>query len=198
MLLLTFHLYSKCVYLLIQGGLFMASVLFILMPKDYQETEFNTPYHDLIEAGHHVDVAGLELGDAIGHQGAHFTPDKQLGFMTSQDFNLYDALVIPGGPGSTKFLWNNQSILEAIKYFHEHKKLVATICYACIPAAQAGILTGHQATVYPTAEAKKIFSELGVEFAQDGCVTLINEKIITAQGPNFASLFSSEILNLLD
>lgn len=176
----------------------MANVLFILMPNDYQEKEFNTPYHDLTEAGHHVDVAGLELGDAIGHQGARFSPNKLLSQMTSHDFDLYDALIIPGGPGSTKFLWDNKSVLEAIKYFHEHKKLVATICYACIPAAQAGILTGRQATVYPTDEAKKIFSKLGVEFAQDGCVTLVNEKIITAQGPNFASLFSSEILNMLD
>lgn len=175
----------------------MANVLFILMPKDYQETEFNTPYHDLIEEGHHVDVAGLEQGDAVGHKGAHFTPNKQLDQMTNDDFNAYDALVIPGGPGSTRYLWDNALIIKTIKFFHSHKKLVATICYACIPTAQAGILTGNHATVYPTTEAKTIFKQLNVEFIDAGCVVLDDEKIITAQGPNFASQFSSEIIKLL-
>lgn len=176
----------------------MARVLFILMPQGFQETEFNVPYHDLLEDGHHVDVAGLHQGDAIGHQGAQFLPNKQLADLSSQDFDSYDALVIPGGPGSTEFLWNNDLVIHAITYFHAHTKLVAAICYACIPVAQAGILKGLQATVYPTDEAKKIFKECDIEFVPDGCVTLFNEKIITAQGPQFAHLFSSEILNLLE
>lgn len=176
----------------------MAKILFILMPKDYQETEFNTPYNDSLEAGHTVDVAGLAQGNAFGHKGAQFTPNKSLDQMNEQELAGYDALVIPGGPGSTTYLWDNELILKTIKFFHDHKKLVATICYACIPLAQTGILTDQHATVYPTAEAKAIFKQLNVEFIDAGCVVLDDEKIITAQGPNFASQFSEEILKLLE
>lgn len=176
----------------------MAKILFILMPKDYQETEFNTPYHELLDAGHSVDVAGLAEGNALGHKGAQFTPNKLLAQMNDQELENYDALVIPGGPGSTTYLWNNEQVLKAIKFFHSHKKLVATICYACIPAAQAGILTGQHATVYPTAEAKAIFKQLNIEFIDAGCVVLDDENIITAQGPSFASQFSEEILKQLE
>ncbi len=176
----------------------MAKVLFILMPEGYQEREFNAPYHELIEAKHNVDVAGLQDGLARGHQGAIFHPNKQLGMMSNDDFDSYDALIIPGGPGSTSFLLNNDLVIKTILYFHTNKKLVATICYACIPVAQSGILKGRQATVFPTEEAKKIFKEQGVDFMDDGCVTLFNEKIITAQGPNFSELFAAEILNFLE
>lgn len=175
----------------------MKKVLFILMPKDYQEREFNKPYQQLTAAGHTVDVAGLQPGNAIGHQGATFTPNKLLIEMTEQDFASYDALVITGGPGSTTYLWNNELIKKTIRFFHDHGKLVATICYACIAAVQAGILKNKCATVYPTDEAKAILVQHQVTFVQDGCVVLEQEKIITGQGPQFANDFAQAIIKIL-
>ena len=161
----------------------MSKVLFILMPN-YRDEEFTVPYEMLVGEGHDVDVAGLQEGHKL------LLPE-----LTTQDFDQYDALVIPGGPGSTTYLWNNEEIQEIIKYFHEGHKLIAAICHAVIAVVQSGILLNKHATVYPTDKAKEIFEEYGVRFSKDGCVALAPEKIITAQGPKQAEDFGHAILN---
>jgi protease I len=75
---------------------------------------------------------------------------------------------------------------------------VAGICYAVIPIVESGILTGKKATVYPTNEAKNILKKYNVIFVSDGCVTLEQEKIITAQGPAFTKDFGNAITTMLE
>jgi protease I len=169
-------------------GFIMANILFILMPNHKPE-EFNVPHKMLIDAGHTVDVAGLEASQP--------EPNLMLADLTSDHFNKYDALVIPGGPGSKKYLWNNKAIQDVINYFHEQRKIIAAICYAVIVVVQTGILLNKHATVYATDEAKAILEENGVRFSKGGCVSLAPEKIITAQGPPNAQEFGQAILDML-
>ena len=124
--------------------------------------------------------------------------DLLLDKLKNTDFDQYDVLIIPGGPASIKYLWGNEKIQKIIKYFHENKKIVAAICYAAIAPVQTGILQNINATVYPTDVAKAIFSENKTIFVNKGCVTLSEEKIITAQGPAFAKEFGEEIIKLLE
>jgi protease I len=175
----------------------MKKILFILMPEKYRDEEFTEPYKIITGAGIKADVAGLKPGPAVGADGHKQTPNFMIDTLSNKDFDTYDALVIPGGPGSTKYLWNNKKIQEIIRYFNINKKLVATICYACVAAAQSGILEGKTATVFPTEEAKKIFNENKVNFSSNGCVILKDDKIITAQGPAFAREFGKAIIDLV-
>lgn len=172
-------------------------ILCILMPKDFKDIEFFTPYNLLLQQGYTVDVAGFAQGNAHGTDGAIFTPNKLLTQLTEQDFAQYDALVIPGGPGCITYLWNNKNIQQVVTYFHAHKKIIAAICYATIVLAQAGILHKKQGTVYPTKESLDIFKQFEVNFVDRGTVTLTQEKIITGQGPRFAKEFSNELVQLL-
>jgi protease I len=172
-------------------------ILFILMPERYRDEEFTTPYEMIKGANYHIDVAGFKAGEAIGTHGNVFTPNLLLENLKDTDFDTYDALIIPGGPASTTYLWNNETIQKIIQYFHGNSKIVATICYACIAPVQSGILKGKNATVFPTEEAKVHFTENDVTFSADGCVTLKDDKIITAQGPGFAKEFGKAILDLL-
>lgn len=174
-----------------------AKILFVLMPEQFQDYEFEVPYTMLIKANHTIDVAGFKPGIAIGSFGLKFTPNLQLMQLSSHDFLVYDALIIPGGAASTKYLWHNQELQKIVQFFHANKKLVATICYACIVPVQAGILTNKQATVYPTDEAKAVFKQHKVEFVNKGTVVLTEEKIITAQGPTFAHDFGNVIATAL-
>ncbi|MBU1008164.1 DJ-1/PfpI family protein [Candidatus Dependentiae bacterium] len=174
----------------------MAKTLFILM-QNYRDEEFTEPYTMLQQAGHIVDVAGLETGPAIGVNGHEHSPNLLFSDLSEAEFDQYDALVISGGPGSKKYLWNNEAIYKTIQYFHENKKIVAAICYAVIAIVQTTILRNKHATVFPTDEAKAIFEEYGVRFSKSGCVTLAPEKIITAQGPKFAKEFGQAIIDLL-
>ncbi len=176
----------------------MKKVLFILMPENYRDEEFYEPYNMVKQKGYQVDVAGFKPGEAVGVNGYKHTPNFLLDDLTNEDFDNYNALVIPGGPASAEYLWNNEQLQTIVKYFNEKKKIVAAICYACITPAQAGILQNKKATVYPTDEAKEIFTQNKVIFSPEGCIVLDNEKIITAQGPAFAKDFGQAIIDLLE
>jgi protease I len=169
-------------------------VLFILMPKDYRDEEFYFPYKILKNTGNHVDVAGFSEGEATGAKGYRHTPNLLLNNLSNEDFDQYDALVIPGGPASTTYLWDNKKIQSIVQYFHKKNKLVATICYANIVPVQADILKNKKATVYPTQEAKEILKKHDVEYVNAGCIKLDKENIITAQGPKYAKEFGETIL----
>lgn len=171
------------------------NILFILMPKDYRDEEFFEPYNILKNKGFNIDVASIEKGVAIGSNGYEFEPNLILNEISN--FDKYDALVIPGGPGSTQYLWNNNEIQSIIKKFHSNNKVIAAICYAVISIVQSGILENEEATVYPTKEAKNILEEYNVKFVHDGTVILEDKKIITSQGPAFAKEFGEQISILL-
>ncbi len=173
------------------------NILFILMPKGFQPLEFATPYAMLQKAGHQVNIAGFNAGVAVAANGQEQKVDYVLDALTNQDFDTYDAVVIPGGPGSTEYLWGNEKVQKVVQYFHKQNKIVATICYACIVPAEAGLLTGKTATVFPTEESKEIFDDHDVLFSTKTCVVDVQEKMITAQGPAYAAEFGQEILNLL-
>lgn len=173
------------------------NVLFVLMPRDFQDFEFTQPHNALVEAGCNVDVAGLSSGICVGSAGTKVTPTKLLSSMMLTDFDKYDAIVIPGGFASPTFLWNNEEVQAVVRYFHEQKKLVATICYASIVPAQAGILQNRTATVYPTDIAKEIFAENHVIFSDDLCIELEKERIITAQSPEAIKPFVAALLKYL-
>lgn len=172
-------------------------VLFILMPYNFQDHEFNEPYKILKARGHSIDIAGWSKEVAVGSFGLQVTPDILLEDIETEALAFYDAVVIPGGSASTEFLWDSKITQKLVQEFHKIKKLVATICYACAVPAQAGILKGKAATIYPTDEAKELFLKHEVVFADKGCVVLPEEKIITAQGPKFARMFGQEIIEFL-
>lgn len=173
----------------------MIEILFILMPQGYQPKEFQVPYQAFLDKGYTVDVAGLAAGKAVAANGDAFTPNKQLSSMTNEEFDKYAAVVIPGGPGSEKYLWNNSNVQNTVKYFYNNKKIVAAICHACI--ALTKILAGKTATVFPSPQAKAEYQKANVTFVDKGCVTTDN-KIVTAQGPSNAKEFAETIIGLLE
>lgn len=172
-------------------------VLFILMPQGFQDLEFTYPYNTLVKEKFIVDVASTGSGNCVGTAGLTVTPSKILSAMSVDDFDSYDALVIPGGNASPQFLWGNEEVLSIVRYFHEKKKLVATICWASVVPAQAGILKNRKATVYPTDDAKKILADNGAIFTDVLCQSLEQEKIITAQSPKAVIPFVDHILRQL-
>jgi len=175
----------------------MSKVLFILIPDNYRDEEFSVPY-DMLKDKYQVDVAGFSENIATGARGHEHKPNLLLKDLQDSDFDQYNALVIPGGPGSTLHLWDNQKVLDVIKFFHTNKKIVAAICYAAIPVVQTGILKDKKATVFPSQEAKDIFEQYSVKFVDKGVVVLAKDKIITGQGPKFAQEFGQAIIDMLE
>ena len=175
----------------------MAKVLFILMPTGFKDVEFQTPYDMLKNAGHAIDIAGLAPGFAQGADGAEIMPNIALKDLHEKDFDTYDALVIPGGPGSTKHLWGNKEVQKVASYFHKMGKVCGFICYATVVAAEAGITKGKKSAVYPSDKAIAILNKHNVEVSDEGCVVLDYELVVTAQGPTFAKEFGQALIDII-
>jgi len=179
-------------------GKIVKRVLFALMPDGYKDAEFLEPYNIIKNSGHNVEVAGFKPGLCLGSDGHKQKPELELFNIAVNDFDHYDALVIPGGPSSPQYLWENDDLQEIVRYFHENGKIVAAICWACVVPAQAGILQGKHATVYPSDDALSIFEQNKVHYVDEECVVLTKEHIITSPGPKYATTFGNAIVNLLE
>jgi protease I len=166
--------------------------LIILVPEDFRDEEFSIPKETLSSAGVTVTVAGLRPGEAVGKLGLKAAPDIQVEEVKSDD---YDAIIIPGGQGATRYLNRNPTVLKLIKEFSEKKKVVASICLGSGVLCYAGVLGGKKATVFATPETMRIFTERKVNYKGDG--VFIDGNIVTASGPEYSQEFAEAILVLL-
>lgn len=65
------------------------------------------------------------------------------------DYENYDALIIPGGPGSFKIMPSMPIVNEIIEYYAENHKLIAAICAAPHLLGKLGLLKDKNYTVHP-------------------------------------------------
>lgn len=166
--------------------------LILLMPEDFRDEEFQIPRDKLASSGVSVTVAGLRGGQAKGILGLTVLPDILI-----NDVNVgeYDALIVPGGPGSPRYLWNDQRVLSLVKEACNKGKIVAAICLSGAVLANAGILKWKNATVFETPQSLKVFNEKGVNYVKQDVV--VDGRIVTARGPAAAEKFAEEILRIL-
>jgi protease I len=166
--------------------------LIILIPEGFRDEEFSVPKETLISAGVSVTVAGLRPGEAVGKLGLRAVPDIQVEEVKSDD---YDAIIIPGGGGTERYLYRNPIVLKLVREFNEKKKIVASICLGGAVLCYAGVLGGKKATVFATPETMRIFTDKKVTYKGDG--VFIDGNIVTASGPEYAQEFAEAIVLLL-
>ena len=162
------------------------------MPENFRDEEFKIPKEKLEGSGVNVTVAGLQPGEAKGVLGMTVTPDVLIDDVNIDD---YDAIIVPGGPGSPRYLWNNSKVHNLVRKVYEKDKIVASICLSGVVLANSGILEGKNATVFPTPESVRILEDKGANYLRQGVV--VDGRIITADGPQSAERFADEILRLL-
>ncbi len=127
--------------------------------------------HKQVMGAHGIAVHADEVFDAI-------------------DFNKMDGIVLPGGMPGTIHLGEHAGVVEQVKAFAANGKLTAAICAAPSVFANAGILDGKTATVYPGCEAGE-----GINWITEPVVRVDN--IITGKGPGVAALFALAVVEYL-
>ncbi|MBN1156698.1 DJ-1/PfpI family protein [Candidatus Woesearchaeota archaeon] len=172
----------------ISGGENMKNVLFIIAQKNFRDEELETPKTMLEEAGHRCDVASITAEPAKGALGAVVNPDIAI---KDVDINEYELVVVVGGAGSPT-LMNYPEVLSVVR----GAKKLAAICLGPMTLAKAGVLNGKKATVFETAESRKVFQENGVIFVRKDVV--VDGDIVTANGPGAAEEFGEEVAKLLE
>jgi protease I len=122
------------------------SRLLVLVGDDYEDLELWYPKLRLEEAGAHVTVAGSMQGRTYaGKHGYPCTSDAAISDMEASDFQ---GIVLPGGWMPDK-LRRDEKVLELVREFAAHGKLVAAICHGGWIPISAGVYRGVRVTGSP-------------------------------------------------
>jgi len=165
-------------------------VVMIIAPQDFRDEELIEPQDVLVEKGALVKVACASLEVYKGMLGAQVKPDMLISDIKPED---WDAIILVGGSGANVY-WEDSTVHLLLKQAVAQKKIVGAICIAPVTLANAGVLSGKKATVYPSEEGK--LKDKGAEFT--GSSVERDGKIITASGPAAARDFGNAIAQALE
>jgi len=177
-----------------QGGENMAKLkgkkaVMIIAEKNFRDEELFEPKKILEAEGVKVIVVSTSFNTARGMLGGKVKPDMLLSEIKVDD---YDAIIFVGGSGASQY-WNDSLAHNIAKEAVEKNKVLGAICIAPVTLANAGVLTGKKATVWPS-ERGKIEAKGAIYTGES---VQIEGKIITAEGPQAARKFGEAIAKAL-
>ncbi len=159
----------------------------LILAHGFEEIEAVTICDVLRRGDIQVTMAGIG-GTAM--RGAHDIIIQADVVLADVGEGLFDAIILPGGMGGTENLLGSTAVTTLLKRHAEAGKLVAAICAAPWVLAQADLLAGVQATIYPGLESKITGTCSNDRVVQDGM-------IITSRGPATAMEFSLALVQEL-
>ena len=159
------------------------------LAEGFEEIEFSTIVDILRRAEIDVTVAGLKEGIINGAHGVRVTPDTSLDKIRADDF---DVIILPGGNPGFVNLGKSEKVLKLVKEMYDRNKYVTAICGAPSVLAKAGVIQGKRATIFPGMED----TLTGAQYSGERVV--IEDKIITSQGPGTAMEFAIKLVEVLE
>ena len=164
-------------------------IALVVANEGYRDEEYDIPLKILKKAGFTVTTVAKNLGTATGKLGGTCEINLTLKELNMDD---YAALVLIGGPGATIYQ-DDEEINNLIQKTKSENKLLAAICIAPTILAKAGALRGKKATVW-NGDTKQgpLLESCGAEYFNNEVV--IDENIITANGPEAATGFAKAIV----
>ena len=162
----------------------------LFLVDGFEEIEALAPVDILRRAGIEVDTVSITDSRSITSSRKITVISDKL--MKDIDFNEYEILILPGGPGTDNY-YSSESLLEKLKEFSIMKK-VAAICAAPSVLSSLGILKGKKAICFPAYEERII---------EDGAIltlsnTVTDGNIITNRGAGTAIDFALEIVKMIE
>lgn len=170
-------------------------VVMIVASENFRDEEYFVPKEVLAKRGVQVKTASNKLGIAKGAGGTEAKVDLLISDVKPVDF---DAVVFIGGPGALQNL-DNEVSYNLAKATIEQGKILAAICISPVILAKAGVLSGKKATVWSSPldrKPVKILEENGARYV--GGKVVIEDKIITANGPLAAQEFGEAIIKAIE
>lgn len=174
------------------GNLDKKQILLIVGQKNYSEEEFENLRTELEKEGAEVWVASNSLEKALGRLDGYVTPDLAIRDVNPEE---YDALILTGGAAARLYLWDDPDTQELVRRAHSAGKLIAAISTAPVVLANAGILEGKRATVYPDYDSAETLIARGVKAVQQNVV--VDDNIITCDHPRHLNEFKEAIVSKL-
>jgi len=165
----------------------MAKVL-IPLTDGFEEIEAVTVIDVLRRGG--VEVTTAAIGESLEVQGAHGIAMKADALLSEAGEDDYDAIVLPGGPG-TPALGQCQPLVERLRRQKEEGKLLCAICAAPVVLCDLGLVDPDlHVTCYPTCV-------MDLDRNCAGAPVVADADVITGQAPGSAMLFALIVLQTL-
>lgn len=156
------------------------------LAEGFEEIEAVTIIDVLRRAGIDVVTAGIPGSLVVGSRNIRITTDKKIDDIDPEDF---DALVLAGGYPGYVNLGKTQKVLNMLVNFNSAKKLIGAICAAPTVLAKVGLLENKKAACYPGMEKELPYPR--------GSKVVVDENIVTSQGPGTSIEFSLKLVELL-
>ncbi|HET6345913.1 MAG TPA: type 1 glutamine amidotransferase domain-containing protein [Myxococcota bacterium] len=148
-----------------------------LLGKDFEDTEFRTPYEALLEAGFEVDIIGIEVGQKL--EGYH---RKQVATcdvgIDGAEADAYAGLLIPGGM-SPEHLRGDARFVQFVRDFDKTKRPIAAICHGPQLLITAGLVRGRTLTAWTTVQED--MRQIGAHVRDSAVV--VDDNWITSRKP---------------
>jgi 4-methyl-5(b-hydroxyethyl)-thiazole monophosphate biosynthesis len=161
----------------------------ILVPiaSGIEELECVTIIDVLRRACLDVRVCSIEEREITGAHGIKIVADS---LFLDEDFQNYDALILPGGSEGAERFYECSSLVQELGNFVKTGRLVGAICASpALVLARAGLLDNVKATCYPAYQAKI------PRYAREKVV--VDGNIVTSEGPGTALDFSLKLVEIL-
>jgi protease I len=166
--------------------------LIVIAPERFRDEELAEPQHALESAGHIVTITSTRPGHATGMLGARVPVTTSVALLDAADF---DALVIAGGAGAPRHLWDDEPLRALVRAMHAAGKPIGAICLAPPVLARAGVLTGKRATTFPDPRAIIELKRGGAICVDEPVVS--DGTIVTGNGPEAAAAFGTALVHLV-
>jgi len=166
----------------------MKTVVLVIAEKIFRDEEYQVPKDILSKAGVKVITASTTTGEATGKLGLKVRPDI---LISSIDTDELDALIFIGGGAEQYF--HDPLAQRLAKEAAQKGKVYGAICIAPVILANAGLLKGKRATVFPS--GLESLNRGGAVYT--GGDVEIDGKLITGCGPTAAKEFGERLLGLL-
>jgi 4-methyl-5(b-hydroxyethyl)-thiazole monophosphate biosynthesis len=167
----------------------MPKKIIVPLAKGFEEIEAISIIDIVRRGGVDVVVAGVKTLEV---EGANKIMVKCDALLQDVDASSADMIVLPGGWGGTRVLSEDESVQNMIKSFDNEGKWVAAMCAAPFALNVAGVLK-NDFTCYPGARAEIKTDAI----YHDNQKVVIDENIITSQGPGTAICFGLAIVRTL-
>lgn len=194
--ILKLFLFFMFVFALLSGAVSFAAnlqgkkIAMIIAAKNFRDEELLQPLEIFRANGARVVIASSVLDLTYGMLGSKVVPDL---LYDNLKVNNYDAVIFIGGTGAKQY-WNDPYAHQLVRSAVDSGKVVGAICVAPVILANAGVLNGKKATVWPTENEK--LRKKGAEYT--GKDVTVDGRIVTGNGPEAAKKFAEEIMKLLE
>ncbi|BDV02371.1 MAG: 4-methyl-5(B-hydroxyethyl)-thiazole monophosphate biosynthesis protein [Candidatus Hepatoplasma vulgare] len=178
------------------------NLVLVIATDGFEDVELVLVRDILIRQGYDVDLAfDTDKEYVFSTYGLKIKVDLRLDNILGS-LGQYRALYIPGGIGVEK-LEKNPSVYKIVQHFYENNKYIGALCMAPIILANAKILNGKRAIVYPNKKYQEILIKEGAHLEatkckyDESCSVVIDGKIITGLDMYTSFKFANEFVKLI-